>query len=140
MAISFKETLMSDVQIFQVFSLVYLAVGVGILVNPGFYKKLFEDFVENASIMYLGGTSALVIGYLIVAFHNTWTADFSVIITIIGWIALIKGIIILISPKVMIALTRAIAKKESFLKIEAIAIIIIGLGLAFLGFCPKSPI
>ena len=131
---------MSDAQIFQVFSLAYLAIGVGILVNPGFYKKLYEDFVENASIMYLGGASALVIGYLIVAFHNTWTNDLSVIITIIGWAALIKGIIILILPKVMIALTRAIAKNESFLKIQGVAVIIIGLGLAFLGFCPKSPI
>ncbi|MHC5101127.1 MAG: hypothetical protein ACYSOG_04750, partial [Planctomycetota bacterium] len=58
---------MSDAQIFQLFSLVYLAVGVGMLISPGFYKKLFTDFCENAAVMYLGGVSALAIGYVILA-------------------------------------------------------------------------
>jgi len=131
---------MSDAQIFQIFSLVYICVGIGILINPDFYKKLFEDFIENASALYLGGIMALAVGYLIVTFHNTWTKDLSVIITIFGWLALIKGILILIQPKIMIALSKAMVKKESILKIEAIAVIILGLAFSFLGFCPKSPI
>lgn len=131
---------MSDAQIFQIISLTYIAVGIGILINPDFYKKLFEDFIEHASVMYLGGIMALAIGYLILAFHNTWTKDFSVIITIVGWLALIKGIVILIRPKIIIALSKAIAKNESVLKIEAIVVIILGLAFSFLGFYPKSPI
>ncbi len=131
---------MSDAQIFQAFSLVYISVGIGILINPGFYKKMFEGFTENASVLYLGGMAALVVGYLIVAFHNTWTKDLSVIITIIGWLALIKGILIFIQPKIIIAVSKAMAKKESFLRIEAIVIIILGLAFSFLGFCPESPI
>ena len=129
---------MSDAQIFQILSLAYIAVGIGFLVNPGFYKKLFEDFTENASVLYLGGITALVVGYLILAFHNTWTKDVSVIITIVGWIALIKGLVILIRPNIMIALAKAMAQKESTLKIEAIAVIILGLIFAFLGFYPNS--
>ena len=131
---------MSDAQIFQVFSLVYLAIGVGILVNQDFYKKLYGEFIESALAMYFGGVAALAIGYLIVTFHNTWTKDFSVIITVIGWMALIKGILILVGPKVMIKLTKAIISKEKTFKIQAVMIIIFGLLLAFLGFCPKSPI
>ncbi len=131
---------MSDAQIFQIFSLIYIAVGIGRLINPGFYKKLFEDFIENAAVLYLGGVMALTIGYLILTFHNTWTGGLSVIITIFGWLALIKGILILIQPKIMIALSKAILQKEGILKIEAVAVIILGLAFAFLGFCPKSPI
>ena len=131
---------MSDAQIFQVFSLVYVAIGIGILLNSNFYKKMFEDFIERTSALYLGGVMALTVGYLIVAFHNTWTKDLSVIITVLGWIALIKGILILIWPSLMIALSKAIMKSKSFMKIEAIIAIIIGLLFAFLGFCPKSPI
>ncbi len=131
---------MSDIQIFQIISLVYLTIGIGILINPDFYKKLLESFIEDITALYFGGIMALVIGYLVVAFHNTWTKDFSVIITIVGWIALIKGILIIVRPKIMIALTKAIVSKGNFLKIEAIAIIVLGLALAGLGFCPKSPI
>ena len=140
MALSFKEKIMSDAQIFQIFSIVYITIGIGIFINPGFYKKLFEDFIENAAVMYLGGIMALTIGYLIVAFHNTWTKDLSVIITIVGCLAMIKGILILIRPNMIIALSKAMVQKESILKIEAIAVIILGLVFSFLGFCPKSPI
>jgi uncharacterized protein YjeT (DUF2065 family) len=121
-------------------SIVYIAVGVGIFINPDFYKKLFEDFIENAAVMYIGGIMALVVGYVILIFHNTWTKDLSVIITIVGCLALIKGILILIRPKMIIALSKAIMQKEGILKIEAIVVIILGLIFAFLGFCPKSPI
>lgn len=131
---------MSDAQIFQILSILYIAVGIGIVLNPGHYKKLFESFVENPSVLYIGGALALAVGYLIVAFHNTWTADVSVIVTIIGWAALLKGIVLLVQPKIMITLIKAILKEEKTLRIEGIAIIILGLVLSYLGFCPKSPV
>jgi uncharacterized protein YjeT (DUF2065 family) len=131
---------MSDAQIFQIISLLYITVGIGILINPGFYKKLFEDFIENAAVLYLGGVMALTIGYLILAFHKTWTKDLSVIITIFGCLAMIKGVLILVRPKIMIELSKVLIQKESILKIEAIVVIILGLAFSFLGFCPKSPI
>ena len=131
---------MSDAQIFQVFSIVYISIGLGIVINGEFYKGMFEDFVERPATLYLGGVMALVVGYLLVAFHNTWTADLSVIITVLGWMALIKGVVILVCPKRMISLTKALVEKKNFMKIEAIVAIVIGLVFAGLGFCPKSPI
>jgi len=136
---------MSDAQIFQVFGILYTSVGIGILINRQFYTRLFEEFTESPAALYLGGVLALVIGYLIVAFHNTWIRDLSVIITIIGWMALIKGILILVQPKIIIAIIKAMIKSKKALIVEApiveaILIIIIGVALASLGFCPKSPI
>lgn len=129
---------MTDVQIFQILAIVYTAVGLGMLINTEFYKKLYADFAENAMGMYFGGLMAIIVGFLLVTFHNTWTKDFAVIITVLGWIALVKGIVIFICPKAMIAITKAMSKKN--LKIMAIFVIIFGLALAFLGFCPKSPL
>lgn len=131
---------MSDAQIFQLFSLVYLAVGVGMLINLDFYKKLFTDFAESAAAMYLGGVAALAIGFVILAHRGLrCTQDWSMILSLIGWLALIKGVLILVCPKLMINLTNAMMK-ESLFKLWAVIIIIIGLALSFLGFCPKSPI
>jgi hypothetical protein len=131
---------MSDAQIFQVFSLAYLSIGIGILINRGFYKKVFEEFVDDGLAMYFGGAMALVVGYLIVAFHNEWTKDWSVIITVVGWLALVKGIIILILPKLMTGLTRAMVKNNVLLTIMGVFALVVGVAFSFLGFCPKSPI
>ncbi|MHC4911517.1 MAG: hypothetical protein ACYTE5_00750 [Planctomycetota bacterium] len=131
---------MSDAQIFQVLSVYYIAVGIGMLANRQYYKKIFEEFVERTSILFIGGLIAFGVGYLLVAFHNTWTKDLSVIITIVGWLALVKGILIFICPKLMIAVTKTIMGKEKNLMIRVVVIVIFGLLFSFLGFCPKSPI
>lgn len=131
---------MSDAQIFQVFSLVYISVGIGMVINPEFYKNMFADFVERPAVLYLGGVTALVVGYLLVAFHNTWTADLSVIITVLGWMALVKGVVIFVCPKHMIRLMKGLVEKKNFMKIEAIVAIVAGVVFVWLGFCPESPI
>lgn len=131
---------MSDIQIFQVLGIMYVAVGVGMFLNRELYKKLFMDFVDNAAMMYFGGIMALVVGYLLITFHNVWVKDWSVIITVIGWIAMIKGVLILVRPQWMIDLTKAIVNKEGFLKIEGVLVTIIGVFFLFLGYCPKSPL
>ena len=83
---------MSDAQIFQIFSLMYLAVGIGILINSKFYKRIFEDFIERPSVLYIGGLGALIVGlsYNYVAYLVPWAAA--------GVNILIMIIILLIRP------------------------------------------
>jgi len=127
---------MTDAQIFQVLGIVYLAVGVGIIINPDFYKKLVTDFMESPPAIYLGGIAALIIGYLLVTFHNTWDKDWSVIITIIGWVALIKGLFLIVLPKMSIKISNSFRKQMiEFLTVWAIVVIILGGLLCWLGFC-----
>ena len=131
---------MSDAQIFQLFSFVYLAVGVGMFLNRDFYSRLISDFCEHAAALYIGGIAALAIGFVILAHRGlSCTHDWSMILSLIGWLALIKGILILVFPKSMINLIRAM-KKENLFRLWSIVIIVLGLALAFLGFCPISPI
>jgi uncharacterized protein YjeT (DUF2065 family) len=126
---------MTDAQIFQVLGIVYLAVGIGMLINPDFYKKLMSEFSENPPSMYLSGLAALVIGYLLVRFHNIWPSDWPVIITIFGWVALIKGLFLLLLPRVSIKISKFFEKQMiKFLAVWAVIIAVVGALLAWLGF------
>jgi len=127
---------MTDAQIFQILGIVYLAVGAGLIINPDFYKKLVTEFSENPSAIYLGGLVALAIGYLLVTFHNIWVKDWPVIITIFGWVALIKGLFLLLLPKVSIKISNFFKKQMTkFLTVWAIVVIVLGGLLCWLGFC-----
>lgn len=131
---------MSDAQIFQLIGIVYLAVGVGILLNYSHYKKMIEDFVNDTTALYFGGIMALVVGYLLVTHHNIWEKDWHVIITVIGWLALIKGLFLLMLPKSATLMTKAFLKLKNVMMIEAVFIIAIGIFFMYLGYCPKSPL
>jgi uncharacterized protein YjeT (DUF2065 family) len=125
---------MTDAQIFQILGITYLAVGIGIIINPDFYKKLLKDFTENPPAIYLGGLVALAIGFLLVSFHNNWVRDWSVIITILGWAALIKGLFLLVLPKLSIKTSNAFREIKKLLPVWATIVIILGTLLCWLGF------
>ncbi|PKL44106.1 MAG: hypothetical protein CVV39_08400 [Planctomycetes bacterium HGW-Planctomycetes-1] len=125
---------MTDAQIFQILGITYLAVGIGIIINPDFYKKMITHFTEDAAAIYLGGLAALVIGFLLVSFHNIWVTDWSVIITIIGWAALIKGLFLITLPKTAIKLCNSFKEMKKLMKVWSTVVIILGVLLCWLGF------
>jgi hypothetical protein len=67
------------------------------LINKRNVKGLLES-IDNGSL-YIGGAISLILGVLNVLVHNIWSGPaFVVIVTIFGWIALIKGFVLLASP------------------------------------------
>ena len=53
---------------------------------------------QNAMMIFFFGAFTSIIGLLVVLNHNIWTNDYRVIITIMGWLALIKGVAYLAFP------------------------------------------
>jgi hypothetical protein len=125
---------MTDAQIFQLIGIIYLAAGIGIITSSDFYGKIMEGFLESTPAYYLGGMIAIIAGFLLVTFHNIWLMEPTVIITLIGWAALIKGILIIAVPKFMIKLSKGIIGTQTIITIWAIAAIILGAVCSLLGF------
>ena len=89
----------TSILIAQIVAIIYLSLGIGLLINPDYYHKAFQDFLENASHIFQGGVIAIVLGMLIVTNHNYWGMEWQVLITLIGWGALVKGSLLLIVPE-----------------------------------------
>ena len=118
----------------RLFGLCYLVIGVGLLLNKKFWRQVIEDFSKNAATVLLSGIFALVVGVVIVLTHNVWVANWTVIITIIGWIALIKGIWIIVFPSTVSRFMQFYQKNESILLVQSIGAIVFGIVLTFFGF------
>jgi len=113
----------------------YVAIGLGVLINPAYYKKLLEEeYIENRPVVYLNGFIILAVGYFLIALHNVWVLDWSLIITLFGWFAFIKGLFILGLPKAYLKISKGLKKKKEYLIAEAIFIIVIGAVLVYLGY------
>ena len=113
----------------RMLTVIYLTVGLGLLFNKEFYQKMIADFCDSRPLMYFGGVSALTAGFLIIYFHNFWTKDWTLAITLIGWIGLVKGIWILVFPEHVSKTTRNIGKK-----LPAFILFPLGFGLFFAYF------
>jgi hypothetical protein len=125
---------MTDAQIFQIFGLAYVAVGIAGVTQQVSFQKLVENFTESPALLLLSGFLATVLGFLLVTFHNEWIMGWSVIITIFGWLALIKGIMILAFPGAFNGITKSIVKSQKFMRWYAVFVLLLGIFFLLLGF------
>lgn len=123
----------TSVLIAKIISVIYLSFGVGLIFNTSFYKKGIEKLLDSASFTILAGMIAVIIGIVIIEFHNIWEKNWTIVITIVGWIALIKGILLLTFPKSMVFFKPMFQLKNLY-KFLAPLVILFGLIFAYFGF------
>src|SRR5215470_19007765 len=75
-----------------------LAIGIGVLINRDTYRKLAEEFLSSYALIYLAGILAMTAGLAIVLNHNIWALEWRVIITLIGWLATLGGVMRIVFP------------------------------------------
>lgn len=109
-------------------------VGIGVLLNPTHYANMTEEFLKDPQLYYFSGTTAFLIGMAMVLHHNIWVADWPVVITVIGWMSIIKGAIRILFPFAGSKYATALTGSPASLKASAVALLLFGLWLTYLGF------
>ncbi|MDP2542716.1 hypothetical protein CSC81_04700 [Tenacibaculum discolor] len=95
--------------------------------NPKRVKQIIDN-LQDARFLIILSLFAILIGLLNVLAHNIWEANIKLLVTLFGWLALIKGIILFTFPKQTISLL-----KQTNLKfIQAIYVLLFFLGLFLL--------
>ena len=113
----------------------YMAiVAAGFLINRKIYYLFIENFSKSPALTYMGASFSLIIGLLIVLVHNMWIWRWPVIITIFGWLALIKGIILVIFPGLAVKLTQVYHKRKVLLAVNLIIFLLFGILLVIRGY------
>ena len=82
----------------KVIGLYLLIVSVIMTINRKDYKKLLQSFQENFALTLVCGVFTVILGLLLVVGHNIWRNDWRVIITLIAWLTLAKGIGLILVP------------------------------------------
>lgn len=80
------------------FGLYLLIVGFFYLFRRPFIKKAAEQIFEKEAFVVITAIISLIMGLLVVLSHNIWTFNWKVSITLIGYLALCKGLARLFVP------------------------------------------
>lgn len=111
-----------------------LVISLGFLFGMRHYLHVCSDFAKNSSQFFMSGVIALIVGMAIVLHHNIWEWNWVVIITIIGWLAIIKGVVRLLFPSWAMKTVNLIIKNENLMYFFAVVCLIIGVILGYFGF------
>lgn len=125
-----------DISIFLAKALgVYLlVVSIGMLVHAKLFKSILTEVISSKALLFLSGILALILGILLVLSHNIWQNNWQVVITILAWLALIKGIVRVLLPQFSIAKMKKLVKHNGFYYTASVVSLIVGIFLTYHGF------
>ncbi|WP_242084629.1 hypothetical protein [Aestuariivivens sediminis] len=75
--------------------------------NPKRIKQIFTD-LKDEKFLIISSFMAILFGLINILLHNIWEPNWKFIITLMGWISLILGLLLFIFPKRTIALLQFI--------------------------------
>jgi hypothetical protein len=111
-----------------------LALGLAVLLNGTGFRALATEFLASPALIFLSGVVTLPAGLAIVLTHNVWTPDWRVVITLVGWLAVISGLARVLVPHRVAAKARSMVAHPNVPRIGAAIWLAIGALLCFYGY------
>ena len=119
----------------RLFGVVLIVANLGFLLNRKFYHAVLKEFSQNSFDTYLSGFINLLLGLLIVSFHNVWE-DWMGLVTFLGWVLLVSGACRILFPKMSMRMAAKCVegKRHMHVTIVLVVLLLVGIFLAYCGF------
>lgn len=103
-------------------------ISLAFLINSKALSHLFRYMKDEGNI-FVTGYLTLVIGILSVVAHNVWVGGWPVIITVLGWLTLVKGVIRITFPYFVARMVGYFEKNADWLKFFLVISLALGIYL-----------
>jgi len=108
-----------------------LAAGVAGLTGRLGWSALIDEFERSPGLTFVTGFMAFAVGAAINLAHHHFTDVPAIIVSAIGWIALIEGVMLMVCPGPLLRFSRGLVRNQQLISIAAaaagIAFILLGL-------------
>lgn len=94
----------------QLWGPVVLAVGLGVFINREYYARIFRDLEKETLAVFIFGMIGMAVGIAHVMTHNSWESLAEILVSLLGWLLLIRGVIFVLAPRFVDTVGNLIAK------------------------------
>jgi hypothetical protein len=120
----------SSIIIAHILGIIFVVLGVSLFTNKKAVTALLEESTKNGALMWTFGFLSLTMGAIVITFMESWNSNVEILITILGWLMLLKGIALLILPSAVTSIYKNF-KSGGVLTFGGFVVLIIGLVLMF---------
>jgi len=114
----------------KIISIIYISSGIAVLIGTINFIDIANDLDSSPALTFISGAVGIITGTILVTYHNIWVLNWRVLITIISWLFLIGGLIVVVIPKSFVYFNR-FYKSSRFM---GIFMNIIGVIFGYFGF------
>jgi hypothetical protein len=110
----------------------YLVImGVWMLFYADHVVKMGASMKTTPALLYLAAAFNLLVGLFILREYHEWVKSLSVLVTVLGWLMVLRGFFMLFIPGAMM---KATTKKRTTAQFAGLVILIGGVLLCWLGY------
>ena len=125
--------LSSSTVLAQFYGIILAVSGLAVLMNKQYTLKCVEDIKQHPGLQIISAIIPLLLGAYLVINHNIWHKDWTVILTIVGWMLLFSGVYRHLFPGIFQMMIKKSLKGHTAV-IASLVIFIVGLVLLYFGF------
>ena len=124
----------ASIFIAQLLGPVLVIAGIALMLREQTFQAILQDFIRSPALVYLAGFLGLIGGLALVLTHNVWASDWRVIITLIGWVAIVRAVVTIFAPQRIVALGSKLLEHRRIFFGAAVVDLIIGIVLSYFGY------
>ncbi len=99
---------------------------------------LLTQFTSGELWSWVVGAFALIGGIAIVAFHQYWRSPAAVIVSVIGWLLVVRGVLLMAFPGWVASVADRIAGSVGSWQVVYVAVASVGLYLTYVGWMARA--
>lgn len=115
----------------RIFGPFFFIIGLWMIFRLEDIQKVWNSIRNTPGLFYIGGLLNLLIGLTVLSTYHSWTWGLPVLLTIIGWLMLLRGLLVLFAPEKVLSWTEGLSP---FSKSWAVLPLVIGILLSWLAF------
>jgi hypothetical protein len=103
-----------------------IALAAALLINLGSMSALVESVSRDPALVLISGVLSFVAGLAVVRVHNHWAGGWVVLVTILGWLLVIGGLVRMLFPIWLAGMAASLVLSAGFIVGEAIVLLVVG--------------
>jgi len=108
-----------------------IALAAALLINLGSISALAESVSHDPALVLMSGVLSFVAGLAVVRVHNHWAGDWAVLVTILGWLLLVGGLVRMLFPIWLAGMAANFGQSTGFIAGKAVVLLVIGAFLSY---------
>ena len=86
----------------EAMGLYMIVIGIGGLASPARWREVMDDLHRSPALVVTLGFAVFAVGVTLVMVHSIWTDPLAIIVSVIAYIVLVEGALLLAVPRPLI--------------------------------------
>ena len=99
-------------------------------------QGLLSQFEANSMWTFVTGAFILLFGLIIVAAHQYWRVAAAIIVSLLGWLIVLRGLLLVAFPRVFVSVANRMIGAQGWWVTLCVVFALVGVYLTYVGWAP----